>query len=301
MIGSNVPTVGGVLQAFEWAEKWGCECIQIYLYPSRRWNVPEWQSDMILAFRSTLEESSVQEVVGHVPYLVNLASADRELWARSVGRLRAELEMASILGVRFLVMHPGSHGPSSRSDGLRRIWEGLNLALDVTPQGDTALLLETTAGQGTAMGSRFEELAWLLDGVERRRRLGVCLDTAHVFAAGYDIRGYDGCSRVLRDFDAVIGLSALKVIHLNDSKADLGSMVDRHAGLSHGRLGLQVFHTLVRDSRFRYTPKIVEDPDRDENTAADLRLLRELAARTEPVTARPPGASQLRLWGGHEC
>jgi len=292
VIGSNVPAIGGFATAFSTAAAWRCDCIQIYLTPSRRWTVPEWTRADANAFLSLWQNSPVVEVVAHVPFLVNLASPDEDTWRKSVDRLALEIRAATMARVRYLVLHPGSLRGTPRPAGILRIREGLRRAIaDGAPRGIT-VLLETMAGQGTTIGSRFEDLAELLDNASISSHCGICLDTAHVFEAGYDIRGYKGVMAVLSDADSVVGLNRVGVIHLNDSATQLGSGVDRHARIGAGRIGLQAFHAILRDSRLCNIPKILEEPDRDEDSESDLALLRRLATRRGAVPSRGISAEE---------
>ncbi len=246
LLGSNVPTrpskVGNGLAAlFRYAEEWGCECAQTYITLSRRWNVPDLPLSEISAFQSTWRESQVKRVIGHVPLLVNLASPVNDVWRKSKERLSTELALADKLGLQFVVLHPGYYRSLDRRMGIKRIIEALNDVLGGVEESTVKILLETTADQGTAIGSRFEEIAYILKGSERNHFLGVCFDTCHVFAAGYDLRGYDGYKKILKKFDTLIGLNKLQAIHLNDSKTGLGSKVDRHASIGEGKLRARGF------------------------------------------------------------
>ena len=276
MLGCTVPTIGGLPKGFYWARKWGCECIQIYVTLSRRWNVAELSPDDVLKFKSAWKDSPVKKVVAHVPYLVNLASPDKNLWQKSKDRLSVELSRARQFGVNFLVLHPGSYGNSNKEDGMKRTIEALNSISSENNDKTTKILLETMAGQGTMIGATFEEIAYLLEKINHPEFMGVCFDTAHVFAAGYDIRGYKGYETILHEFDKIIGIKNVKTIHVNDSRTGVGSRSDRHAGIGEGQLGLEVFHALLRDKRFLNIPKILEIPERDTRSEGNLRLLRKL-------------------------
>jgi deoxyribonuclease-4 len=295
LIGSNVPTVGGLPRGFEWAGKWGCECIQVYLTLSRQWNVPRLDKGTVDDFRLAWRKSEVKEVIAHVPFLVNLASPDVDLWKKSVARLTTEVTIAQQLGVRLLVLHPGSFGRSTKNAGVARIIDGLKIVIGATKNSQAMVLLETMAGQGSMIGSQFEDLRFILDQVGSAHRLGICLDTAHVFEAGYNLRGYGGLKHVLEAFNDQIGLGKLKAIHLNDSLTDLGSRVDRHAAIGCGKLGLQVFHALMTDTRFEGTPAVLEEPDRDTQSAIDLQLLRALRKRKDKVSEPRSVAHQSEL------
>jgi len=288
MLGSNVPAHparGGLATLFRYAEEWRCECAQTYITLSRRWNVPNLTREEISNFKSAWQKSQVKQVIAHAPLLVNLASPVDNIWQKSKDRLSTELSRANRLGIQFLVLHPGYCRNLGKETGIERIIGALNNVLDNVNDLTTKILLETTAGQGTVVGSRFEEIAYILEKTRRKRFLGVCFDICHVFAAGYDIRGYRGYEKVLKKFDAVIGLDKLKVIHLNDSKTRLGFKVDRHASIGEGKLGLQIFHAFVKDMRFRDTPKVLEIPGRDgKKVQQQLELLRKLQETSSPIS-----------------
>lgn len=276
MLGCTVPTIGGLPKGFYWGREWGCECIQIYVTLSRRWDVSELSTEEVIKFKSAWQKSPVKKVVAHVPYLVNLASPDKNLWQKSKERLRIELYRAIQFGVDLLVLHPGSYGNSNKEDGMKRTIEAINAISSEIDNQKIRILLETMAGQGTMIGSSFEEIAYILEGVSNPEFFGVCFDTAHVFAAGYDIRGYEGYETVLNEFDRIIGLKRIKTIHVNDSRTKLGSRSDRHACIGEGKLGLEIFHAIMKDTRFLNIPKILEIPERDKRSEDNLRLLRKL-------------------------
>lgn len=193
-------------------------------------------------------------------------------------------------------MHPGHSLRLDKKTGINRIIRALNSVFDNVHNSTAMILLETTAGQGTAIGSRFEEIALILEKVKKRHLLGVCFDTAHVFEAGYDIRGYQGYEKVLERFDTIVGLDKLRAIHLNDSKTALGSKVDRHASIGEGKLGLQIFHAFVRDQRFQDTPKIIEIPERDgKKVQQQLELLRKLQTTSRLISEPKSVRAQLTL------
>lgn len=280
MLGSNVPTIGGLPKGFQYADKWNCECVQIYLTLSRRWDVPSLSDKQISEFKSAWSKSGVKEVVAHLPYLANLASPDDNLYARATNRLIAELDRAMDMGVSLIVSHPGSHRSAGLKAGIARTISALDAALASTKNTGTKILLETMAGQGTEIGSSFEQLAEMISHVKQPERLGICFDTCHVFAAGYDITSYEAYEKVIEQLDKAIGLSAILAFHLNDSKEDLGSHVDRHESIGNGYLGLECFHAIVTDQKFKNTPKILEIPERDEMSQQNLELLRRLQTLT---------------------
>lgn len=299
MLGSNVsarPSSGGLSTLFQCADELQCECAQSYITLSRRWETPDLPFQDIAVFKLAWQKSRIKEVVAHVPLIVNLASPDNEIRKKSIHRLHAELSRTNLLGIKLLVLHPGYRGNVSRRTGTDRVSEALNQVLSNTQSSQTIVLLETMAGQGTSVGSRFDELAEILDSVGEPTSAGICLDTCHVFAAGYDIRGYRGYEQLLDEVKATIGLDKIKVIHLNDSKNDLGSRVDRHASIGKGKLGLQVFHALTTDAKFKDTPKILEIPTRDSRLIQQqLKFLRELESKPKPLPEPRNIAAQVTL------
>jgi deoxyribonuclease-4 len=299
MIGSNVtahPGKGGLSALFAYAERWGCECAQTYITLSRTWKTRELSSEETLSFRTAWEKSSVKQVIAHVPLIVNPAAPNDAIWQNSKTRLATELSIADRLGIQLLVMHPGYYCKLGKKVGIGRTVDALNDVFNAAEASHAMILLETMAGQGTAIGSRFEELAEIIRRVEKSHFLGVCLDTCHVFAAGYDIRGYQGYKNVLKEFDAKVGKEKLRVVHVNDSKGDLGCRIDRHMTIGEGKLGLQVFHAIVRDQRFEDTPKVLELPSRDEEKIQQqLRLLQKLQGTREKVSEPKEVRVQSRL------
>jgi len=299
MIGSNVPAhpgKGGLSTLFAYAERWGCECAQTYITLSRTWKTRELSPEETLSFRAAWKSSSVKQVIAHVPLIVNPAATTDAIWQNSKTRLTTELSIADQLGIQLVVMHPGYCGRLGKKIGIDRTVDALNEVFKGTEASHAMILLETMAGQGSAIGSRFEELAEIIRRVEKSHYLGICLDTCHVFAAGYDIRGYQGYDEVLKEFDAKVGKDKLKMLHLNDSKGDLGCRIDRHMAIGEGKLGLQVFHAIVRDKRFEDTPKVLELPTRDEEKIEQqLRLLRMLQGTTEHVSEPKEVKIQSRL------
>jgi deoxyribonuclease IV len=297
MLGSTVPTIGGLHNGFRVADSWGCECIQIYVTLSRKWEVADLQQKEVTAFAQAWRTSRVKQVVAHVPYLVNVASPDDVVRTKAQARLETEFERATRFGVPILILHPGGYKSSSAEEGLQRIVTALDKVLARFPQAPTRILLETMAGQGTMLGARFEELAHILGSVREPARLGVCFDTTHVFAAGYDLRGYGGYEKVLCEFNRMVGFTQIAAFHINDSRYGLGSHHDRHAWIGQGELGLQVFHALVRDARFREVPMILEMPDFEHQSEQNLTLLRRLREREKPFTTRSEAMFRERYMG----
>jgi deoxyribonuclease-4 len=276
LLGAHVSISGGVEKSPSRGEELGCESIQIFSKNQRQWKAPLLSDASVEAFQNALKDSQIRQVVIHDSYLINLASPDPEALKKSREAFLDEMERADRLGVPYLVFHPGSHMKSGEEEGLRRIAESLNVLLDEQQEGKVQLLLETTAGQGNHLGYRLEQLAEIISLVERKERMGVCYDTAHGFAAGYDIRTEKAYGETFREFDRVIGLDRLEVFHFNDSKSDLGSRVDRHEHIGKGFLGLEPFRFLVNDPRFQDRPMILETPGGDAHYRENLDVLRSL-------------------------
>jgi deoxyribonuclease-4 len=269
-LGAHESIAGGVYKAFDRAQLVGCEALQVFVKSNRSWAVMPLREEDIARFSEKAAETGIHPVVGHTSYLLNLASPDEELWRRSRDTLVLELERCEALGVDRLVLHPGSHTGAGETDGLARVAQALGEVHATTPGFRTQILLETTAGQGTSLGHCFEHLAWLLEKTSEGERLGVCLDTCHVFAAGYELRTPEGYAATMGAFDRAVGLERLKAVHLNDSKGDLGSRRDRHEHIGRGFIGLEGFRHVVNDPRLAGLPGLLETPKGD-----DLREDRE--------------------------
>ncbi|HEV8663417.1 MAG TPA: deoxyribonuclease IV [Candidatus Methylomirabilis sp.] len=280
LLGAHMSIAGGLPEAFSRGRAVGCDTIQVFTKNNNQWRARPLAEPEVKAFRAAQRESGIAPVLAHVSYLINIACPDRGLFQKSAAALRLEAERAERLGIPYLVLHPGAHLGRGVEEGVKRAAEALDIVHARTPGARVRILLETTAGQGTALGARFEELAALLARVVEPGRLGVCLDSCHVFAAGYEVRTAAGYRETLRAFDATVGLNRLQAIHLNDSKGDRGSRVDRHRHIGAGRIGREGFRQFVRDRRLRGMPMILETPKDDDFVRADrrnLRLLRALA------------------------
>lgn len=276
LLGAHVSTAGGVERAPARGAEIGARVIQIFTKPVHRWAERDIGEEAAALFRAGLTEHRIKLAGSHDSYLINLASPNATLQERSYASFHRELRRCKALGLDFLVTHPGNATDGERRAGIQRNAVAVAKAM-AEVGGDTRVLFEGTAGQGTALGATFEELAELLAavGANLRDRLGVCLDTAHLYAAGYDlVEDYDG---VFAEFERVVGLERLQLFHLNDSKTTLGSRSDRHEHISRGRLGAGPFRRIVRDSRFRNVPKLIETPKGDDPVRWDRRNLRWLA------------------------
>ncbi|GAB4132351.1 MAG: deoxyribonuclease IV [Thermogutta sp.] len=282
LLGAHMSIAGGYRRAVERATAVGCQCLQLFTKNSNQWRDPEVTEEQARAFREAMRNSGMSAAVSHDSYLINLASPDESLWNRSIDALAAELQRADLLGLDYVVAHPGAYIEGGEAAGLNRIARAIDRIHERLPKLQTQLLLETTAGQGTHLGRRFEHLATVIETVRHPRRIGVCFDTCHVFAAGYPLHRPRGWNAVLREFDAVVGLSKIRAVHINDSRADFGSRVDRHAHIGQGKIGLDAFRRLVRDDRLVTVPMYLEtpkgtDPEGRDWDAINLDLLRKLA------------------------
>ena len=277
-LGAHESIAGGLYKAFDRAQSVGCDALQVFVKSNRSWAVKPLTEEDIARFKAKAEETGIQPVVAHTSYLLNLATSDDALWKRSCDMLTIELERCETLGVPWLVLHPGSHVGTGEEAGLARVAQALGKVHATTPGFHAQILLETTAGQGTNLGYRFEHLAWLLKHTPAGERLGVCLDTCHVFAAGYEFRTPDGYAATMEAFDRIIGLERLHAIHLNDSKGGLGSRKDRHEHIGKGHIGLEGFRHVLNDPRLAGLPGLLETPKSDDlhEDRENLVVLRSL-------------------------
>jgi deoxyribonuclease IV len=262
-LGAHLSIAGGLPRAVDRAEASGCAALQIFTKSAGQWRARTLPPEEIALFKRRVRQTGIRPVVAHNSYLINLAAADEALRTRSIESLCDELDRADALGLDGLVMHPGSFTSGNEADGLRLIADGLSRIFDARPDGRTRVLLEHTAGQGTNLGHRFEHLAQIIDRLNGSRRVGVCLDTCHLIAAGYDIRSQEGYEETFRQFGKIVGFSRLKVFHLNDSKKPCGSRVDRHEHIGKGCIGLEPFRRIVNDPRFARLPMLLETPKLD--------------------------------------
>ncbi len=279
-LGAHMSISGGLHLAVDRAVAAGCGVLQIFTRNSNQWRgKPVSDADAAL-FRRTFEASGLHEVVSHDIYLINLAAPAGETRDKSLAAFRDELETCARLGIGTLVMHPGSHLADPPDVGLQRVVEAFDRLFDEVPQFTGKVLLETTAGQGSNLGRTFEELAIIISSSKFPEKFGVCFDTCHTFAAGYDTTTADGYADTMEQFDRVLGLERLLCFHFNDSKKGLGSRVDRHEHIGQGALGLAPFRQILNDPRFSTVPKILETPkgDNGDMDAVNLGILRGLTS-----------------------
>jgi deoxyribonuclease-4 len=271
---------GGFDRAVRAAHALGFQTVQLFTKNNNQWKAAPLTDLHRAAFRAALAETGIVDPVAHNSYLINLASPDDALWNKSVDAMTVEVERCAALGIGDLVAHPGAHLGQGEDAGLSRVVAGINEVHRRTRGTPVRIDLETTAGQGTCLGHRFEHLGVILDRVAAPERLGVCVDSCHIFAAGYSLERADEYDKTMDALDRAVGIRRVRVWHLNDSRRERGSRVDRHAGIGRGHLGLEAFRRIVRDARFESIPMIMETPKGIENgadlDAVNLRVLQEL-------------------------
>lgn len=280
LLGSHMSISGGMYRAFERASATGCSTMQVFTKNNSRWEARPYTAEDVAQYRMAAAASAVSPVVAHAAYLINLCATDGNVLKKSRTALADELGRCEALGILGLIVHPGAHMGSGEPDGIARIAESLNVIHGQTAGYRTLTILETTAGQGSSLGYRFEQLRGIIDGVEDDRRVAVCFDTCHVYAAGYDIGSPAGWDSTIAAFNHVIGLGRLAAIHVNDSRRELGSRIDRHDHIGKGRIGLAGFRMLMNDPRMTRVPKILET-EKSEDMHEDIEnmdVLRSLMA-----------------------
>jgi deoxyribonuclease IV len=288
-LGAHMSIAGGIDLAARRGAAIGCSSIQIFVKSSNQWAARPLGDDEVARFRKERASSGIDPVVAHDSYLINLCSPDDTLWRKSIEACVLELERCARLGVESLVAHPGGHMGQGEAFGVRRMAAAIDEIHRRVP-GRASLVLETTAGQGTVIGHRFEQIAAVIARTEDPERIGVCLDTCHVFAAGYDLRTSAGYEDTMRCFDAEIGLDRLRAVHVNDSKKDLGSRVDRHEHIGQGYLGLEAFRLLMNDPRLLHLPLLLETP-KGEECREDVLNLTTLMGLVSSGTGRASRAA----------
>ena len=276
---------GGVNLALERGKSIGCNAVQLFVQNRNQWKARAFQHGEVAAFRAGMRDFKPGFVIAHSIYLINLASPESVIQGKSRRGFLVEMRRAERLGIPYIVLHPGSHKGAGERQGIETIAESLNYVLEKTAGDDLRVLLETTAGQGNSIGHTFEQLAGIIEGVEQKNRIGVCFDTCHAFAAGYDLRSKRAYNATFRHFDGTIGLDRLAAFHLNDSVKELGSRVDRHTHIGEGHLGLEAFRHIMNDERFFHHPMIIETPkgpDMEEDIR-NLELLRGLRKKKPKI------------------
>jgi deoxyribonuclease-4 len=293
--GAHMSVAGGLPRAVERAVVHQCDALQIFTKNASQWRGRDLPAEEIHAFRTQVDAAQIHPVVSHASYLINLATINHALHAQSMDAMGDELDRAGALGLLGVVLHPGCYTAGSEADGLARVGASLSALLRERRRGKTMVLIEHTAGQGTALGCTFEQIASIIAEANGHLRLGVCLDTCHLLASGYDLCSVEGYAATFEQFERRIGIERLRAFHLNDSKKPLGSRVDRHEHIGQGHLGLEPFRRIVNDPRFSGLPMLLETPkaegkpkgaiEPDPLDEQNLRTLRALIARPSQRTS----------------
>jgi len=294
-LGAHIGIAEGLPEAVRTGRGIGCDAIQIFSKSPQMWNGPPIAPEAAAGFRDAVRAEGLRATHVHHGYLINLASPKRAMLGRSRKAFLDEVHRAELLGVDGLIFHPGAHLTSGTDAGVRTIIESLTTTLEAVPEGRVRLLLENAAGQGTAMCASLEELAAVLHGVDAPDRTGVCLDTCHLFAAGFDFPNPEGYAALMDQIDATIGRSAVRAFHLNDAKAPLGSHLDRHENIGKGEIGAEGFRSLVNDPRWSAVPGYLETPLDDRGYARyaeDLVTLRGLIVPAPPTPVAKAGGKR---------
>ena len=278
LLGAHTSINGGVSAAVDLAEKLGFTAMQIFTKNNNRWYSKNLSEKEIENYKTRLKKSDIKSVIAHDSYLINLCSKDLDMLNKSRDSFLDELKRCELLGIPYLNFHPGAHLGIGEEEGIKLIAESINITLSHTQGFKVSCMIETTAGQGSAIGYKFEHLKKIIDLVDDKKRMSVCIDTAHVFAAGYDIKDTANYESVIKEFDNIIGLDRLKCIHMNDSKKPLGSRVDRHEHIGKGFIGIEGFTNIMNDKRIKHIPKVLETPKGKEQLEdlTNLNLLKSL-------------------------
>ena len=276
LLGAHFSIAKGFEKAIYEAQRYGCTALQIFTKNASTWKERRVSPAEIERFAAVKLETGISQIAAHTSYLINIASPEKKKYEKSHKALEQELVRAADLGIQDVVLHPGAHMDSGRVEGIGRIAACINDLYKRLPAVETRVLLETTAGQGSNLGHTFEELAAMIEKIQRKDRIGVCLDTSHIFAAGYDIRDRKSFRETVAEFDKIIGLARLYLLHLNDSKKDLGSRVDRHEHIGRGCIGPDAFKLIMTDERLQDIPKIIETPKKVDGIDWDRTNLEKL-------------------------
>ena len=274
LIGAHTSATGGSFNALYEGAEIGANTIQLFTSNQKQWTGRKIGAEEITLWEKALEETGITHVMSHDSYLINLGSPDLEMLTKSRKAFREELERCHLLNVSYLNFHPGSATTGTEEECIQTIVESLLELEDLIHRGKTKIVLETTAGQGTSVGYRFEQIGEIIRGVQCKIPIGVCIDTCHIFAAGYDIRTEEGWKETLREFDAKIGLKYLSAFHLNDSAKDFGSRVDRHADIGQGKIGIESFRFIMQHND---CPKYLETPNGPPTWKQEIATLRKYA------------------------
>lgn len=276
LIGAHTSAAGGSFNALYQGQEIGATTIQLFTSNQKQWQGRKIEKEEVAKWEEALKETGITKVMSHDSYLINLGSPDKAALAQSRKAFHEEIDRCQLLNIPFLNFHPGAATTGSEQECLDNIVESLNSFAPLVQGGPTRLLLEATAGQGTSVGHRFEHLGYILKNTDKKVPLGICIDTCHIFSAGYDISTKEGWEKTLQEFDNIVGLSNLYAFHLNDSMNPLGSRKDRHAHLGQGKIGLPCFEFLVNSPKTKHLPMYLETPEKDL-WKEELNLLRKLA------------------------
>ena len=290
--GAHMSIAGGLHEAFARAETAGCDCLQVFVKNQRQWQAPPLKLDDVARWHELLATPGFGPAVAHATYLINLASGDDALHEKSRRAFTEELGRCQTLGIPYLVIHPGAAGEQTPEQAIERVAAALDLIFAEQPGLKTMPLLETTAGQGTALGRDFCQIGAIIDRLSEPQRVGVCVDTCHVFAAGYDIRDPEAYEAMIDEAKKAVGLKRIRCWHFNDSRGECGGHLDRHAHIGHGRIGNVGFRHILADSRFHGVPMIIETPKGEDANGREwdrvnIRRLRAIAARATKTNPRP--------------
>jgi deoxyribonuclease-4 len=277
-LGAHMSIAGGLHNAIDRGLKAGCGVIQIFTQNANQWRGKAVSKEDAALFRENWTESGLHEIISHDIYLINLGAPEGEIREKSLNAFRAEMERCALVGIDKIIMHPGAHLGDGEEEAIKRIAAAFDQLFETVGEFSGKVLIETTAGQGTNVGYRFEQLRDIIGGSSHPDRFAVCFDTCHTFAAGYDTTTEAGYGQVFEEFDRIIGLDRLLAFHLNDSKKGLNCRVDRHEHIGKGSMGLEPFRFLMNDKRFEKIPKMLETPkgDNDEMDIVNLKTLRDL-------------------------
>jgi deoxyribonuclease-4 len=281
-LGAHTSIAGGIHNAIYSGARIGCDVVQIFSKNQLQWKGRKISQEDVDRFHAAIAETGVYPMTVHDSYLINLASPDPETYRKAFSAFIDELKRCEFLGIPYLVMHPGSHMGRGEATGIIAIADAVRNGYTEADCQNTVILLETTAGQGTNLGYSFEQLRDIIDQSQLEERIAVCMDTCHIFAAGYDLRTTESWNETKARFDRILGLEKLKIFHLNDSLQELGSRVDRHARIGKGQIGLEGFSALVNDTDLRQIPMILEIPCGNKAYQQDIRKLRRLVNKKTP-------------------
>jgi len=274
--GFHVSIAGGFTNVIERANRLGCETVQIFTASNKQWKRTPLDPDVVAGFRASLKEAQLHPLTVHLFYLPNLATPDEELLERSRQALSAELGRSSILGADFLVLHPGAFKNSNMDEGISRVATSLNQAISSATTKKVKIVVENTSGGGTRLGGSFDDLARIIEGVGKKDSVGICLDTAHAFQAGYPLHTSKGLEETLAQIDHLIGLEKLLLLHLNDSKTPLGSHNDRHWDIGKGQMGLEAFRRIINHPKLKHLPAVMETPSAPGGDVRNMAMVKKL-------------------------